>query len=148
MFEFQRRLPHQERKTLANPARGKRATPEPSLAIPRTTGHAFGNQAAQGFAHSCPLRMPTPGRCPFGGVCHTCPVRPQAKLKVSQPGDKYEQEADRVADEVMRMMKPENQRHSGREMKEWFQSVPTENVPTLCEPALRSKRKPEQRVPN
>ena len=27
----------------------------------------------------------------------------QTKLKVSQPGDVYEQEADRVADEVMRM---------------------------------------------
>jgi len=30
----------------------------------------------------------------------------QAKLKVSEPGDKYEQEADRVADEVMRMPEP------------------------------------------
>ena len=27
----------------------------------------------------------------------------QAKLKVSQPGDKYEQEADRIADQVMRI---------------------------------------------
>ncbi|MBW2738204.1 MAG: hypothetical protein JRE64_05000 [Deltaproteobacteria bacterium] len=27
----------------------------------------------------------------------------QAKLRIGQPGDKYEQEADRVADEVMRM---------------------------------------------
>jgi hypothetical protein len=30
----------------------------------------------------------------------------QTKLKVGQPGDKYEQEADRVADTVMQM--PEN----------------------------------------
>lgn len=30
----------------------------------------------------------------------------QAKLKISQPGDKYEQEADRVADQVMRMPEP------------------------------------------
>jgi hypothetical protein len=30
----------------------------------------------------------------------------QAKLKVGHPGDKYEQEADRVADEVMRMPEP------------------------------------------
>ncbi len=30
----------------------------------------------------------------------------QAKLTVSQPGDSYEQEADRVADEVMRMPEP------------------------------------------
>jgi hypothetical protein len=30
----------------------------------------------------------------------------QAKLTVSQPGDPYEEEADRVADEVMRMPEP------------------------------------------
>ncbi len=30
----------------------------------------------------------------------------QAKLKINQPGDVYEQEADRVADEVMRMLEP------------------------------------------
>ena len=28
---------------------------------------------------------------------------PQAKLKVSRPGDRYEQEADRMADTVLRM---------------------------------------------
>jgi len=31
----------------------------------------------------------------------------QAKLAVGQPGDKYEQEADRVADAVMRMPEPQ-----------------------------------------
>lgn len=30
----------------------------------------------------------------------------QAKLKIGQPGDKYEQEADRVAEQVMRMPEP------------------------------------------
>ena len=30
----------------------------------------------------------------------------QTKLKVSQPGDVYEQEADRVAEQVMRMSAP------------------------------------------
>jgi hypothetical protein len=36
---------------------------------------------------SCPI---VPQRCPFGGACHTCPPRAQAKLKVGQLGDKYE----------------------------------------------------------
>ena len=36
----------------------------------------------------------------------------QAKLVVGQPGDKYEQEADRVADEVMRMPEPQLQRQA------------------------------------
>ena len=31
----------------------------------------------------------------------------QAKLKISQPGDAYEQEADRVADEILRMQDPQ-----------------------------------------
>jgi len=35
-------------------------------------------------------------------------ICPQAKLTVSQPHDPYEQEADRVADRVMRMEAPES----------------------------------------
>lgn len=34
------------------------------------------------------------------------PMRIQAKLKISQPGDKYEQEADRIADLVVQMPEP------------------------------------------
>jgi len=34
----------------------------------------------------------------------------QAKLTIGQPNDKYEQEADRVADQVMRMPDPQIQR--------------------------------------
>ena len=32
-----------------------------------------------------------------------------AKLKIGQPGDKYEREADRVAEQVMRMPEPQVQ---------------------------------------
>ncbi len=48
----------------------------------------IGNQAVQGLFES--------------GVI-------QAKLRVGQPGDQYEQEADRVADQVMRMPDPKVQ---------------------------------------
>jgi hypothetical protein len=41
----------------------------------------------------------------------------QAKLVVGQPGDVYEQEADRVADQVMRMPEPEVQRQAEEEKK-------------------------------
>lgn len=44
-----------------------------------------------------------------GGVPHTVP-RLQPKLTVNTPGDKYEQEADRVAEQVMRMPEPQVQR--------------------------------------
>lgn len=50
--------------------------------------------------------------CACGGDCPRCqrtlPV--QMKLSVSQPGDLYEQEADRVAEQVMRMPEPKLQR--------------------------------------
>jgi hypothetical protein len=48
----------------------------------------------------------------------------QAKLKVGQPGDKYEQEADRVADVVMRMPESGVQRQPEEEEEELAQSKP------------------------
>jgi hypothetical protein len=69
----------------------------------------LGNQAVQQRASTCPA---FPSACPTGGACHTCPARVQAKLAISQPGDPYEQEADRVAEQVMRM--PENKAVSGQ----------------------------------
>jgi outer membrane protein OmpA-like peptidoglycan-associated protein len=50
-------------------------------------------------------RQPT---CACGGSCPRCEAGPpvQTKLNVSTPGDFYEQEADRVAEEVMRMAQP------------------------------------------
>jgi hypothetical protein len=49
----------------------------------------------------------------------------QAKLTINQPNDRYEQEADRVADEVMRMPEPEVQRQQEEEKeKELLQTKP------------------------
>ena len=46
--------------------------------------------------------------CPCGGGCPRCQEQAllQTKLKIGEPGDKYEREADRIADEVMRMPEP------------------------------------------
>jgi Domain of unknown function (DUF4157) len=51
-------------------------------------------------------------KCACGGGCPRCQeeLGIQTKLKISEPGDKYEQEADRIADEVMRMPEPSVQR--------------------------------------
>lgn len=57
---------------------------------------------------SCPPGLVTPEACPFGGACHTCPV--QTKLTVDEPGDEYEQEADRLAEQVTAMPQPRLQR--------------------------------------
>jgi len=48
-------------------------------------------------------------KCPCGGGCPRC-LGVQAKLKVNRPGDIYEQEADNVADALMRMPAPVIQR--------------------------------------
>ncbi len=46
--------------------------------------------------------------CRCDGGCPSClPI--QTKLKVGQPNDKYEQEADRIAEQVMRMPEPDIQ---------------------------------------
>lgn len=84
-------------------------------AAPRSSlGHDFGRiaihrpgstadtQALQPAPQSCPLVLGGPRACPFGGACHTCPTRVQTKLAINQPGDEYEQEANRVAETVMR----------------------------------------------
>jgi hypothetical protein len=49
--------------------------------------------------------------CICDGGCPRCvPVQP--KLKVNEPGDRYEQEADQIAEQVMRMPQPHLQRQT------------------------------------
>lgn len=75
------------------------AAPEQSRSIPQPT---WGNQAMQ--------------RLLQGGTI-------QPKLKINPPGDKYEQEADRVADQVMRMPEPQVQRQvDGEDEEETIQT--------------------------
>ena len=54
--------------------------------------------------------------CPCDGGCPRCFSQVQADLKIGQPGDAYEQEADRVAEHVMRM--PDIQRQPMEEEEE------------------------------
>jgi len=55
--------------------------------------------------------------CPCGGGCPLCEGNMviQPKLRIGEPGDRYEQEADRVADEVMRMPDPQSVTQSANE---------------------------------
>ena len=66
----------------------------------------------------------------------------QAKLRIGQPGDVYEQEADRVADEVMLMPEPEPgvQRQVKPEEEERLQSKPLANQIT---PLVQVQRQEE-----
>lgn len=102
--------------------------------------NALGNQATQRFAHSCPLTLPSPGICPFGGVCHTCPARVQTKLTINKPGDKYEQEADRLADLVMRMPEP-HMRGKATVFKQ-AQDIPIQRACSTCDEEENLQTKP------
>lgn len=70
----------------------------------------------------------------------------QAKLTIGSPNDKYEQEADRVADEVMRMPDPRLQRQPENEEEgETFQTKPlAEQITPLVQ---RQEKFPEQEEP-
>ena len=59
--------------------------------------------------------------CSCGGGCPGCQKDSsdiQTKLRVSEPGDVHEQEADRVADEIMRMPDPQISRQGVEEEEE------------------------------
>ena len=57
----------------------------------------------------------------------------QAKLRIGQPGDIYEQEADRVAEQVMRMPEPRLQRQVEPEEEETRQKSFTEQIAPLIQ---------------
>ena len=101
---------------------------------------SLGNQALQRMAQSCPV---FPSYCPFGGACHTCPARVQTKLTVDEPGDQYEQEADRVAEEVMRMPEPRIQR-ACPECEEEKEKVQTKPLADQITPLVQRQVKPEE----
>ncbi len=35
---------------------------------------SLSNQTSQHFVENCSLRLPAPGSCPFGSICHACPI--------------------------------------------------------------------------
>ena len=88
-------------RTFANMPHFARRTPSPQRreAVPRSVLHA-------------PQRL-SRASCPCGGTCPHCRGEDknkallQPKLTVNEPGDAYEREADRVADQVMRMPDPD-----------------------------------------
>jgi hypothetical protein len=86
------------------------------------------------------------GSAGFSGECDECKKKKllgadtrlvQPKLKISQPNDKYEQEADRVADKVMRMPEPKVQRQVGLEEKEDEETIQTKSIANKIMPFVQ-----------
>jgi len=70
-------------------------------------------------------------KCACGGGCPRCKdnLGIQTKLKIGEPADKYEQEANRIADEVMRMPEPSVQRQTELDEKEVNLNSPAPSEP-------------------
>jgi outer membrane protein OmpA-like peptidoglycan-associated protein len=66
----------------------------------------------------------------------------QAKLTIGQPNDKYEQEADRVADQVMAMPDPKLQRQPENEEEE--EAIQTKPVADQITPIVQRQIEPEE----
>ena len=84
--------------------------------------------------------------CACGGVCPSCRARGhelQPKLKIGAANDKYEQEADRVADQVMRMRNvgSEQDLAENNEAEESLQASPLANQIT---PLVQRQAEPEE----
>jgi len=66
----------------------------------------------------------------------------QAKLKIGQPGDRYEQEADRVAEQVMQMPEPRVQRQPIEEEEE--EQIQTKQVTEQITPLVQRQVEEEE----
>lgn len=155
-----------DKKDAAHPASGLlqhatvRSVAERSIPFASLTSSDFGHDfsqvttrttpSANGGTHSvsCPL---SPRTCPFGGACHTCPVAVQTKLAINQPGDRYEQEADRVAEQIMGMPAREDEDDkpckqpgcTGSVQRQGSSDSTPENVvPRIVDGVLRSSGQP------
>lgn len=93
-----------------------------SKTLQQSPGSSFIRKSAKAFSQSASRSstikinenwyIQPKAACACGGSCPRCkntyPV--QAKLTIGQPGDRYEREADSVADRVMRMPEAEIRR--------------------------------------
>jgi len=79
------------------------------------------------------------------GINRLSPFTPpliQPKLKIGAPNDKYEQEADRVAEQVMRMPEPMVQRQAEEEEEE--EPIQTKPLANTVTPLVQRQPEPEE----
>jgi hypothetical protein len=126
---LQRRATNQAEPTTALPivhevlhACGQSPSPNTRTFMATRFGHDFSR---------VPVRTPAPAVV-------------QPKLTIGQPDDKYEQEADRVADMVMSMPDPGVQRQVGPEEEEEDETVQTKPLADRITPLLQRQIEPEE----
>lgn len=89
----------------------------------------------------------------MAGACTECqqkkltgqtPPLIQPKLTISQPNDKYEQEADRVADMVMRMPEPKIQREMNPQEDEDEETIQTKSIANTITPLVQRQAETDE----
>ena len=88
------------------------------------------------------LTLQRASACPCDGGCPRCAHAIQPKLKIGQPNDKYEQEADRVAEQVMRMPEPKVQRQIEEDEEE--EILQTKPIADQITPLVQRQIEPEE----
>ena len=75
----------------------------------------------------------------------------QAKLTIGKPGDKYEQEADKVSDQVMNMSQPLQRQENGDEQMQMKPEIQRQEMPeeeekeeVQAKPAIQRQEMPEE----
>ena len=118
----------------------------------------YGNQAVLRMKGRSPTAIPLQGgvlqrKCACGssagssGSCAECQSKQegilQTKLQISEPGDRYEQEADRIADQVMKMPEPTIQRQIEPEEEE-EEMVQRKAISPSISPLIQRRGAPNQ----
>lgn len=90
--------------------------------------------------------------CACGGTCAHCSghddeAHIQTKLTVGPPNDRYEQEADHVADQVMRMPEPQVQRQAAVEEEPEEDMLQTKPLAAQITPLVQRKTGTQQGTP-
>ena len=89
-----------------------------SIFTKRQPARGFGLESSHVMPKAAPEQQTVQTKKPRGFDFNRISMRPQAKLTVNQPGDAYEQEADKVAQQVVqRMNKPQEQQKVQRQEK-------------------------------
>jgi Domain of unknown function (DUF4157) len=123
MRTFSQKENHAQKRGSSSLARSHMAAPRPAhldhpiLYLQRTLGNQAVLRMLQTVAESAeePGKLMVAASPRFGHDFSRIPVHPpggpiQPKLAINRPGDEYEQEADRISEQVMRMPEPQLQR--------------------------------------
>ena len=121
-----------------------------SIFTKRQPARGFGLESSHVMPKAAPEQQAVKYKKPSGFDFNRISMRPQAKLTVNKPGDAYEQEADRVAQQVVqKMSESENQQpvEQQQELKQGQQQekqIQTKSLADSITPVAQRQQEPEE----